>query len=329
VEAGTIEEVLRPLMSGKEAAVFLVRSEGELRVAKVYKDAHHRSFRQRSQYSEGRTVRNSRQRRAMAKGSRYGKALLEQAWQNAEVDALYRLHHAGVRVPTPYEFSDDVLVMELITGIDGEPAPRLFDIVPTRTEALSIHKHLVRQVVRMLCAGMVHGDLSEYNILMAAEGPVIIDLPQATDAAHNRNSERILLRDVRHLGQYLGKFAPELRSTKFGLEMWHLYKEGTLHPDSELTGKFSRKGPRVDTNSVIEEIQAAAAEAAKTPVSGYRAKKERQLAEAQAAEEARAAQAAKRRSKGESKGEGKGAGASEGGGGKQRRRRRRRRPPKG
>ncbi len=338
VEAGTIEEVLRPLMSGKEAAVFLVRSEGELRVAKVYKDAHHRSFRQRSQYAEGRTVRNSRQRRAMAKGSRYGKALLEQAWQNAEVDALYRLHHAGVRVPTPYEFSDDVLVMELITGLDGGPAPRLFDIVPTRTEALSIHKHLVRQVVRMLCAGMVHGDLSEYNILMAAEGPVIIDLPQATDAAQNRNSERILLRDVRHLGQYLGRFAPQLKRTKFGPEMWHLYKEGKLHPDSELTGKFSRKGPRVDTHSVIEEIQAAAAEAAKAPVSGYRAKKERQLAEAKAEEERLAAQRARNQDKRRGRDAGRDEpktqgqqpnGQGEGGKNKRRRRRRRRRPSGG
>jgi RIO kinase 1 len=293
-------------------------------VAKVYKDAHHRSFRQRSQYSEGRTVRNSRQRRAMAKGSRYGKALLEQAWQNAEVDALYRLHHAGVRVPTPYEFSDDVLVMELITGLDGEPAPRLFDIVPTRTEALSIHKYLVRQVVRMLCAGMVHGDLSEYNILMAAEGPVIIDLPQATDAAHNRNSERILLRDVLHLGQYLGRFAPQLKRMKYGPEMWHLYKEGKLHPDSELTGKFSRQGPTVDTNSVIEEIQAAAAEAAKTPVSGYRAKKERQLAEAKEAE-ARDAKAAEEARARQPRRDARPSEPGEGGKGKRRRRRRRRR----
>jgi len=200
-------------------------------------------------------------------------------------------------VPEPYYFGEDVLVMQLITGPDGSPAPRLFDVTPTRAQALSLHEYLIRQVVRMLCAGMVHGDLSEYNILMAEEGPVIIDLPQATDAAQNRNSERILLRDVKHLGQYLGRWAPKLRRMRYGKEIWHLYRQGELHPDSELTGRWSRQTEVVSTDSIIQEIQAAAADAAKTPVSGYRAKKERQRAEAQAAAAAAAAAAKQRKPK--------------------------------
>ncbi len=267
-------------MAGKEASVYVVQSEGEQRVAKVYKSAQERSFRQRSQYSEGRTVRNSRQRRAMAKGSRYGKSLLEAAWQNAEVDALFRLHGAGVRVPVPYHFSDDVLVMELVTNAKGEPAPRLFDIRPNPEEARSLHKFLIRQVVLMLCEGMVHGDLSEYNILMSGDGPVIIDLPQACDAAHNRNAARLLKRDVKNLARYLGRFAPSLRRTRYGPEMWNLYERGKLFPDTELTGQFKGRTGPTDTAAVLEEIAAAAAESSDKPMSAYRAKKEKKRLDA-------------------------------------------------
>jgi len=279
---GIIQEVIRPLMAGKEASVYLVRAKDELCVAKVYKDAKNRSFRQRSAYSEGRTVRNTRQQRAMAKGSRYGKALLEEAWQNAEVDALYQLHAAGVRVPTPMYYGDNVLLMELITDEAGEPAPRLWDVQLSSAEAKRVHTYIIRQVVRMLCAGMVHGDLSEYNVLMSGDGPVIIDLPQMTDAAHNRNSERIFLRDVRNLAQYLGRFSPPLLHSQYGKEIWGLYQGGQLQPDSELTGRWKRKRQQADTESLIAEIHASAAEAQDRPLSSYQQKKQRKLAEAKA-----------------------------------------------
>lgn len=332
---GIIQEVIRPLMSGKEASVFVVRARDQLCVAKVYKDAHHRSFRQRSAYSEGRTVRNTRQQRAMAKGSKYGKALLEAEWQNAEVDALYRLHDAGVRVPTPLHYSDNVLLMEMITDPQGNPAPRLWDVQMSAEEATKVHKHLIRQVVRILCAGMVHGDLSEYNILMSGDGPVIIDLPQTTDAAHNQNSERIFLRDVKNLKNYLGRFAPKLRSSQYGREIWNLYRRGQLHPESELTGRFQRKRNRVDTASVIAEIQASAAEASTRPLSAYQQKKQRKAEEAAAEakrmeeREARAKEKAARRAE-----ERAARGETENTGGdpqkkrRRRRRRRRRGPPR-
>ena len=307
---GIIDEVVRPLMSGKEASVFLVRSKGESCVAKVYKEAQNRSFRQRSAYSEGRNVRNSRQRRAMDKGSRYGKSLLEAEWQNSEVRALYRLHDAGVRVPVPHYHGDDVLLMELVVDAHGDPAPRLYDLRLMRHEALSIHEKLIREVVRMLCAGFVHGDLSEYNILMAADGPVIIDLPQATDAAQNRNSERIFLRDVKNLAFYLGRAAPQLKGTRFGPEIWDLYTRGELHPDSKLTGRFKRRSNRVDTESIIAEIQASAAEASTRPMSAYQLKKKRKAEEeaaARAAEEERLARTAAREERRKSQGGEKGA----------------------
>jgi len=335
---GIIHEVIRPLMSGKEAAVYVVRARDTICVAKVYKDAKNRSFRQRADYAEGRTVRNSRQQRAMSKGSRYGKALLEAQWQNSEVSALYRLHDAGVRVPTPMHYSENVLLMEMITDQDGQPAPRLWDIKMTADEAARVHKHLIRQVVRILCAGMVHGDLSEYNILMAADGPVIIDLPQTTDAAHNQNSERIFLRDVKNLKNYLGRFAPQLRKTEYGREIWNLYRQGQLHPDSELTGRFQRKRQRVDVNSVIAEIQASAAEASDRPLSAYQQKKQRKREEQEAQNGRLTAQEEIQRAKAARRAEEKAArGASEkpksdakGGAKKKRNRRRRRRrgPPK-
>ncbi len=336
---GVIQEVIRPLMAGKEASVYVVRSRGQLCVAKVYKDAKNRSFRQRADYSEGRTVRNTRQQRAMAKGSRYGKALLEKAWQNAEVDALYRLHAAGVRVPAPIYYADNVLVMEMITDEQGNPAPRLWDVSLTSVEAKDVHKYIIRQVVRMLCAGMVHGDLSEYNILMSKDGPVIIDLPQTTDAAHNRNSERIFLRDLKNLAQYLSRFAPQLAHTRYGKEIWSLYEGGQLNPDSQLTGRFKRKRRTTDTESVIAEIHASAAEAQDRPMSAYQVKKQRKLEEARAVAEQQieratrraeneARRAAQKAKGGEAKAKAKPK-PKEGAGEPKRRRRRRRRGPRG
>ena len=288
---GFIVSVTRPLMSGKEASVFLVETREGQCVAKVYKEAQNRSFRQRADYTEGRTVRNTRQQRAMAKGSKYGKSLLEAEWQQAEVSALYRLHAANVRVPTPFHYSDNVLLMELITDGHQRPAPRLWDVKLSPADAREIHQHLVRECVRMLCAGMVHGDLSEYNILMSKDGPVIIDLPQATDAAHNRNSERLFLRDVKNLKNYLGRFAPSLKKTQYGREIWDLYESGELEPESPLTGRAKRRTRRADTAGVIAEIQAAAAEASAKPLSAYQLKKQRKL-EAARAEHERAEQTA-------------------------------------
>jgi RIO kinase 1 len=279
---GFILSVTRPLMSGKEASVYLVETREGQCVAKVYKDANNRSFRQRADYTEGRQVRNTRQQRAMSKGSKYGKALIETEWQQAEVSALYRLHEAGVRVPTPFHYSDNVLLMELITDEHGQPAPRLWDIEIPKTDVYDLQKYLVRQCVRMLCAGMVHGDLSEYNILMSGDGPVIIDLPQATDAAHNRNSERLFLRDVQNLKNYLGRFDSGLRNTQYGKEIWALYESGQLHPESPLTGRHKRQSRQANTESVIAEIQAAAAEAQARPMSAYQEKKQRKAEEARA-----------------------------------------------
>ncbi len=338
---GFILSVTRPLMSGKEASVYLVETREGQCVAKVYKDAKNRSFRQRADYTEGRQVRNSRQQRAMAKGSKYGKALIETEWQQAEVSALYRLHEAGVRVPTPFHYSDNVLLMELITDEHGQPAPRLWDIQIPRVEVHELQKYLVRQCVRMLCAGMVHGDLSEYNILMSAYGPVIIDLPQATDAAHNRNSERLFLRDIQNLKNYLSRFDSGLRNTQYGKEIWALYESGQLHPESHLTGRYKRKSRRGNTESVIAEIQAAAAEAHARPLSAYQQKKQRKAEEARVEAE-RAEQEAIKRAKARAEQQAKGGrkprpdrnnqGQSQQPSGdpnkKRRRRRRRRRGPK-
>lgn len=328
---GFILSVTRPLMSGKEASVFLVETREGQCVAKVYKEAQNRSFRQRADYTEGRTVRNTRQQRAMAKGSKYGKSLMEAEWQQAEVSALYRLHAAKVRVPTPFHYSDNVLLMELITDAEQRPAPRLWDVTLRPEEAREIHEHLVRECVRILCAGMVHGDLSEYNILMAQDGPVIIDLPQATDAAHNRNSERLFLRDVKNLKNYLGRFAPSLRKTQYGREIWDLYESGQLEPDSKLTGRARRKNRQADTASVIAEIQAAAAEASDQPLSAYQLKKQKK-AEAARRDNERAEQQALARARARAAQKSQPAAATEtsdgGAGRKRRRRRRRRRGPK-
>ncbi|BCB25207.1 serine protein kinase RIO [Sulfurimicrobium lacus] len=264
VEDGLVDEVVRQLMSGKEAMVFVVRCGDEVRCAKVYKEANKRSFRQSVDYTEGRKVKNSRQARAMEKGSRYGRKAQEEAWQSAEVDALYRLAAAGVRVPKPHNFHEGVLLMELVTDDNGNAAPRLNDVVLTEELAREYHHALLQQVVRMLCAGVVHGDLSEFNILVGSEGPVIIDLPQAVDAAGNKHASSMLERDVSNLANYFGQFAPELRDTDYGKEIWALYESGELHIEVKLTGLFEHSEKPADLGGVMREINAAlAAEAAR------------------------------------------------------------------
>lgn len=257
IDEGLIDAVQRQLMSGKEATVYVVRCGDEIRCAKVYKEATERSFRQAVDYTENRKVKNSRQARAMAKGTRYGRQATEAAWQSAEVDALYRLAGAGVRVPRPYNFHEGVLLMELVTDADGDAAPRLNDVLFTADEALAHHAALIGEVVRMLCAGVVHGDLSEFNILLAADGPVIIDLPQAVDAAGNNHAMRMLLRDVGNLRDFFGRFAPALLGTDYGPEIWSLFQRGALTPETPLSGRFERELAAVDLGAVLREIDAA------------------------------------------------------------------------
>ena len=260
VDEGLIDTVVRQLMSGKEAMVYVVRCADETRCAKVYKEATHRSFRQAVDYTENRKVKNTRQARAMAKGTRFGRQAQEAAWQSAEVDALYRLADAGVRVPKPYNFCDGVLLMELVTDANGDAAPRLNDVAFSSADALAHHATLLTEVVRMLCAGVVHGDLSEFNILLAVDGPVIIDLPQAVDAAGNNHARRMLLRDVDNLRNFFGQFASELLQTHFGLEIWDLYERGVLRPEDVLTGRFESKTGVADVGGVLREIDDARAE---------------------------------------------------------------------
>lgn len=260
LEDGLIDDVIRQLMSGKEAMVFVVRSGDEVRCAKVYKEANKRSFRQSVDYTENRKVKNSRQARAMAKGTRYGRQVQEEAWQSAEVDALYRLAAAGVRVPTPYNFHTGVLLMELVCDEDGNAAPRLNDVEFTPELARAHFQMLLKQVVLMLCAGVIHGDLSEFNILISADGPVIIDLPQAVDAAGNNHARDMLGRDVANLTAYFGRFAPELLKTEYGKEIWALYEHGELHPEARLTGRFAHSTKPVDLDGIIREIDDARAE---------------------------------------------------------------------
>jgi RIO kinase 1 len=262
LEEGLIDAVQRQLMSGKEAMVYVVRCGDETRCAKVYKEATQRSFRQAVDYTENRKVKNTRQARAMAKGTRFGRQAQEAAWQSAEVDALYRLAAAGVRVPRPYNFHDGVLLMELVADAQGDAAPRLNDLEFTPEDARAHHGTLLKEVVRMLCAGIVHGDLSEFNILLGADGPVIIDLPQAVDAAGNNHASRMLLRDVGNLRSFFGRFAPDLLKAEHGPEIWDLYQRGMLHPDTPLTGRYERKQGAVDLGSVMREIDDARAEEA-------------------------------------------------------------------
>ncbi|HEY3300967.1 MAG TPA: PA4780 family RIO1-like protein kinase [Methylophilaceae bacterium] len=263
IEDGIVDEVIRQLMSGKEATVYVVRCGEEVRCAKVYKEANKRSFRQSVDYTEGRKVKSSRQARAMAKGSKYGKQAQEEAWQSAEVDALYRLASAGVSVPKPYQFYEGVLIMDLVADADGNAAPRLNDIVFTPEDARRHHQTLLKEVVRMLCAGIVHGDLSEFNILLSADGPVIIDLPQAVDAAGNNHAMSMLERDVGNLATFFGQFAPELLTTQYGKEIWALYAHGELTPEVELTGRFKQDFKPVDLKSVVRVIDAVRDDEAK------------------------------------------------------------------
>jgi RIO kinase 1 len=256
-EEGLIDEVMRQLMSGKEATVYVVRCGEEIRCAKVYKEASQRSFKNAASYQEGRKVKNSRQARAMEKGTRYGRKMQEEVWQNAEVDALYRLAAAGVKVPRPYICHEGVLLMDLVTDADGNAAPRLNDVELTPELARQYHAQLLHQVVLMLCAGVIHGDLSEFNILVDEVGPVIIDLPQAIDAASNTEAGVMLERDVNNLATYFGQFAPELNGTKFGKEIWKLYTAGLLTPETVLTGIVAQDTRPVDLGAVMEEIESA------------------------------------------------------------------------
>lgn len=257
VAEGLIDSVARQLKSGKEADVYVVRCGAETCAAKIYKEAHKRSFRQAVDYTENRKVRNSRQARAMAKRTTFGRQQQEAAWQSAEVDALYRLAAAGVRVPRPINFHEGVLLMELVADEHGDAAPRLNDLAFSEAEALQHHATLIGEVVRMLCAGVIHGDLSEFNILLAADGPVIIDLPQAVDAAGNNHAPRLLVRDVDNLRLFFGQFAPSLLPTRYGAEMWALYASGLLAPGAELTGHYEPKPGVVDLTAVLREIEDA------------------------------------------------------------------------
>jgi RIO kinase 1 len=260
VEEGLIDAVVRQLMSGKEATVYLVRCGDEQRCAKVYKDANKRNFRQASLYQEGRKTKNSRQARAIQKGTRYGRQAQEAAWQTVEVDTLFRLAAAGVRVPRPYGLFEGVVLMELLTDAQGDPAPRLNDLVLPEVLALAYHSTLIRQIVRMLCAGVIHGDLSEFNVLVDRDGPVIIDLPQAVTASGNNNAAGMLRRDADNITTYFSRFAPALASTQYGKEIWSLYQRGALNEDVELTGHVAEDTRIADVAGVLHEIDDVRAE---------------------------------------------------------------------
>ncbi|MBQ0796790.1 MULTISPECIES: PA4780 family RIO1-like protein kinase [Zhongshania] len=262
IEDGIVDEVLRPLMSGKEASVYVVRCGDEIRCAKVYKEAAQRSFKQAVLYQEGRKVRNSRRARAMEKGSKFGRKQQEDAWHNAEVDALYRLAKAGVRVPTPYGCFDGVLLMELVTDEEGGVAPRLNDVSMSAEQAIEDHALVMHYVKLMLVAGLVHGDLSEFNVLVDEYGPVIIDLPQAVDAAGNNNARSMLGRDINNMTEYYGQYAPELLATRYADEMWALYEDGELNEDTPLSGEFEDSGEAADVDAVLLEIKAVMEEEA-------------------------------------------------------------------
>ncbi|MFA5496404.1 MAG: PA4780 family RIO1-like protein kinase [Porticoccaceae bacterium] len=260
VDDGLVDEVIRHLPSGKEADVYIVRCGAEIRCAKIYKEADKRSFRQAVQYQEGRKVRSSRRARAMEKGTRFGRKQQEDAWQNAEVDALYRLSAAGVRVPRPLGCVDGVLLMELITDSDGDVAPRLSEVAMSAEQAEDDHDLMMRYVVRMLCAGLVHGDLSEFNVLVDDDGPVIIDLPQAVNAAANPHARAMLERDVNNMTLYYGQFAPRLLGSQYASEIWGLYESGDLHPESALTGTVEYVAEEADVDAVLAAIKEALAE---------------------------------------------------------------------
>ena len=257
VDDGVIDEVIRSLKSGKEATVYLVRTGAQTRCAKVYRDMGQRSFQKRAQYQEGRKVRGSRQARAMAKSTRFGRKEAESAWKNTEVDALYKLTEAGVRVPKPFGYFNDTLVMELVTDAEGDPAPRLGEVDLSPETAREYHTFLIRQIVRMLSIGLIHGDLSEFNVLVDAQGPVIIDLPQAVNAAGNNQAFAMLERDVNNIRGTLGRFAPELLTTEYAREICALFEAGDLKPDSAPTGLFAREETTPDTAAVMDVIEDA------------------------------------------------------------------------
>jgi len=257
VNDGLVDNVLRQLMSGKEATVFVVQCGEDIRCAKVYKEASKRSFKQAVLYNEGRKVRSGRRARAMQKNSKFGREQQENIWQTAEVDALYKLADAGVRVPQPYGCFEGVLLMELITDEEGFAAPRLNDVAMPCDQALEDHLEIMNYVVRMLTVGIIHGDLSEFNVLVDQWGPVIIDLPQAIDAAANNNAKRMLLRDVDNMTRYYAQFAPQLKNSRYGQEIWALYEAGLLTADTKLTGKFKETNKIADVDDIMGEITAA------------------------------------------------------------------------
>ena len=259
-EDGLIDEVLYQLMSGKEATVYVVRSGDQTRCAKVYKEAAKRSFKQAAKYQEGRREKNSRRARAMEKGSKFGRKQMEESWQNAEVDALYRVARAGVRVPQPYGCFDGVLLMELVMDEQGEVAPRLGEVDMSAQQAREDHALMMHYIQLMLCAGLVHGDLSEFNVLVDEYGPVIIDLPQAVDAAANNNAREMFDRDVNKITSYYALFAPELKNTRYAKEIWSLFEDGELQPDTPLTGLYEEDLQAADVDAVLLEIKAALAE---------------------------------------------------------------------
>jgi len=268
LDDGIIDEVVRQLKSGKEASVYVVRYGAEIRCAKVYKDLAQRSFQQRAQYQEGRKVRGSRDARAMSKSTRYGRKQQETAWKNTEVDALYQLVSTGVRVPQPCGFFNGVLLMELVTDAEGQSAPRLGEVALSPELAVEYHRFLIGQIVRMLCSGLIHGDLSEFNVLVGAHGPVIIDLPQAVNAAGNNNAFAMLERDVTNITATLGRFAPELLTTQYAAEMWALFELGELKPETPLTGIFVKD----ETAPDVEEIMVAIDEAREEGIRRQRAR---------------------------------------------------------
>jgi len=258
VDDGLVDEVLSRLMSGKEADVYVVRCGREIRCAKVYKEASKRNFKNAVEYTEGRKERNTRRARAIQKGSKFGRKEQEKSWQNAEVDALYLLANANIRVPEPYGCFDGVLLMELLTDADGNVAPRLGDVTMTQEQAIVNFAIIMQDIVRMLCVGVVHGDLSEFNVLLDEYGPVIIDLPQAVNAAANNNAQAILTRDIDNMVRYFSQFDPYLHDTNFPKEIWALYEDGKLKPDSILTGEFEEDDSIVaDVDGVLVEIEAA------------------------------------------------------------------------
>jgi RIO kinase 1 len=277
VDDGFIQEIIRPLKSGKEASVFLVMVDGHVCAAKVYKAIQQRNFRQRQDYVEGRQSGNSRDQRAMDRGTRFGKQKREEEWQNAEADAMRKLHAAGVRVPRPHGNHDGILLMDLVTYRDGQPAPQIAAGRFDRTAAVQFHRLIMQEIAKMLCLGVVHGDLSEFNILEAHDGPIIIDFPQAVDATRNNNAKRLLLRDIANVTRFFSRFAPELQRTAYGDEMWLLNEQRLLKPDTALTGKFQAARGVVDTQIVLQAIEDAKRDAAKREeVKRWREEKKRQ-----------------------------------------------------